>query len=296
MRSLFNRITPLEPIPTHTEANCNFAPGMKCILFDVYGTLLISTSGDIGSTELKGETALKSLKECGFEITSTCPENELGKIIVAEYEEGIIQVHDQSREKGVPYPEVDIEKIWQDVVRELQDQDLIISPKEADFKKLSVTFEFYNNPVYPMPNMAKVLNDLHDKKMKLGIISNAQFFTPMLLKNFLNADVINDDLPLFDQNLLVYSFAIGRAKPDVYLYELMAKNLAQYNITPSECLYIGNDMLNDIYPASKVGFKTVLYAGDTRSLRLRKNHDKCAELIPDFTITDLSQINSIITG
>jgi len=53
-------------------------------------------------------------------------------------------------------------------------------------------------------------------------------------------------------------------------------------------------MLNDIYPAKMVGFKTALFAGDARSLRLRKNHPKCQNLSADIIITDLAQILDLV--
>jgi len=49
-------------------------------------------------------------------------------------------------------------------------------------------------------------------------------------------------------------------------------------------------MLNDIYPAQRAGFKTGLFAGDTRSLRLRKNEPVCENMSADIVITDLIQL------
>jgi putative hydrolase of the HAD superfamily len=145
-----------------------------------------------------------------------------------------------------------------------------------------------------MPNMVETLQSIHKKGLPLGIVSNAQYFTPMILKHFFEVDTFSDPLPLFHERLQVYSFETGRAKPDVFLYELMAKNLIELGLKPDQCLYVGNDMLNDISPASEVGFKTVLYAGDERSLRLRENHPRCIDCKPDRSVTSLSQILNII--
>jgi putative hydrolase of the HAD superfamily len=49
-------------------------------------------------------------------------------------------------------------------------------------------------------------------------------------------------------------------------------------------------MLNDIYPAKLVGFKAALFAGDSRSLRLRRDDSRCKKLEADLVITDLSQL------
>jgi putative hydrolase of the HAD superfamily len=54
-------------------------------------------------------------------------------------------------------------------------------------------------------------------------------------------------------------------------------------------------MLNDIYPAHLLGFKTALYAGDQRSLRRRENDSRCQSLTPDRVITSLDQIFTIIS-
>ena len=72
--------------------------------------------------------------------------------------------------------------------------------------------------------------------------------------------------------------------------ELKAKG-----IQPVSVLYLGNDMLNDIYPARTVGFQTALFAGDRRSLRLRKDDPRCAALSPDLVVTDLGQLPQLIT-
>ena len=74
------------------------------------------------------------------------------------------------------------------------------------------------------------------------------------------------------------------------MFEAAAKYLKNMDISSNSVLYVGNDMLNDIYPAKTVGFKTGLFAGDDRSLRLRENHPKCQNLSADLVITDLVQI------
>ena len=78
------------------------------------------------------------------------------------------------------------------------------------------------------------------------------------------------------------------------MFEAAAKNLRNMDISAHSALYIGNDMLNDIYPAKMLGFKTALFAGDARSLRLRENHPKCQNLSADMLITDLVQVLDLV--
>ena len=121
----------------------------------------------------------------------------------------------------------------------------------------------------------------------MGIISNAQFFTPYLFNWFLDSSP--GDLG-FKSDLIFYSYKSGHAKPSPVMFDAAAKNIMNMDISLHSVLYIGNDMLNDIYPAKMVGFKTALFAGDARSLRLRENHPKCQNLSPDIVIIDLLQL------
>jgi len=62
------------------------------------------------------------------------------------------------------------------------------------------------------------------------------------------------------------------------------------SVHPGSVVYLGNDMLNDMYPAQVIGFQTALFAGDARSLRLREDRSVCRNLKPGFVITDLRQL------
>ena len=139
-----------------------------------------------------------------------------------------------------------------------------------------------------MPNLAKMLSAYRQRNLFMGIISNAQFYTPYLFRWFLNSDL--KDLG-FDPDLIFYSFRFEVAKPSPVLFQIAAEKLAAKGISPSAVLYLGNDMLNDIAPAKATGFQTALFAGDRRSLRLRSKDSRCKNLQADLVITDLIQLN-----
>ena len=74
------------------------------------------------------------------------------------------------------------------------------------------------------------------------------------------------------------------------LYEIAVERLASRGIPPCEALYVGNDMLNDIMPAARLGFRTALFAGDARSLRLREGDPRSgARVEPDVVLASLEQ-------
>jgi putative hydrolase of the HAD superfamily len=80
------------------------------------------------------------------------------------------------------------------------------------------------------------------------------------------------------------------------LFEVLKNQCRQkYSIYADEILFVGNDMYRDIYPAYRAGFKTALFAGDAKSLRLREDKTELQTITPDFIITDLMQLLKIIT-
>ena len=273
-KDLFEKyLIPLSPLPTPLNQSGKLDKKIKCMLFDIYGTLFISGSGDIGTVrKISQETdRIEHLLE-KFKIKKN------SKALLKDFFDTIEKQHEKSRKKGIDFPEIEIDKIW----------TLILDFKDPDIARaFTLEFELIVNPVYPMPNLKKVLRELKNRHIILGIISNAQFFTPYLFDWFLKSDLNHLG---FDPNLILFSYKFGYAKPSSFLFDVAYSRLKDMNTPTDSVLYVGNDMLNDIYPAQKAGFKTGLFAGDARSLRLRKDEPVCENLSADIVITDLVQI------
>ena len=271
-------IAPLLPIPSGLKPVGSLSEPLKCILFDVYGTLFISGSGDIGVARERMATTTELetlLNEYGISRSA--------QTLFAAFYQYIDDEHGLLRQKGVDVPEVNIEDIWRRVL-EIDEPDYI--------RNFAMEFEMIVNPVYPMPHLAKIIAALKTKSILIGLISNAQFYTPFLFKWFLDADLKKLG---FSEDLIQFSYRIGHAKPSPVLFDNAARNLKIHDIAPSATLYVGNDMLNDIYAARNCGFQTALFAGDSRSLRLRENDPRCRDLKPDLVVTDLDQLLKYIS-
>ena len=268
-----NYITELNPIPTSLKKSAKLDGKIKCILFDIYGTLFISGSGDISIAEKKLHN-IHRLEQLLLKYSiKRKPCSILNDLFSA-----IKKKHDKLRGKGIDFPEVEIDRIWTSIL-ENNDLDFI--------RSFAVEFEMLVNPVYPMPHAREVLVACKNSKLLTGIISNAQFYTPYLFKWLLGSDMSQLG---FHPELTLFSYEFGQAKPSTFLFQLAAKRLNNMNIRKNSVLYIGNDMLKDIYPAKMTGFKTALFAGDSRSLRMRKDDPKCKNLSADIILTDLIQL------
>jgi putative hydrolase of the HAD superfamily len=264
----------LAPRPTSLEPRGALKEKVKCVLFDIYGTLFISGSGDIGLADKNSP----KIEEINYLLTKYTIRKS-PQILLDEFYHAIKTRHQELRNTGVEFPEVNIDRIWMKV---LSTDDIRI------VRQFAVEFELIVNPVYPMPNLAKMLSACRQRNKLMGIISNAQFYTPHLFKWFLDLDL--KDLG-FDPEFVFYSYRFEVAKPSPVLFRLAADKLKAKGIPPSRVLYLGNDMRNDIYPAQSTGFQTALFAGDERSLRLRSDDPRCKKLTPDLVITDLIQLN-----
>ena len=282
---------PLAPISTKIIKKIDTPVFIKSIIFDIYGTLLISASGEVGTVKgiAKSEIFINSLKKSGIKIC----DNLSGDIGIKYFFNRIKQLHQISNNNKIKHPEIVITEIWEQTLKMLLKEKLIkteISTKIIF--KTAIYFEMFTNPVWPMPNLLKVLDILNEKNILLGIVSNAQFYTPLIFNALLNKSL--KELG-FSPELIEYSYLNMEAKPSQKMFNSVLSNLKKYyNVNPSETLYIGNDMLNDIYSAQITGFKTALFAGDMRSLKLRKNIPEIAGINPDFIITDLMQIPKLI--
>jgi putative hydrolase of the HAD superfamily len=188
--------------------------------------------------------------------------------------------HEEGRRQGRPYPEVDIRRTWASVLRR---RSRPVDSRLVD--NVALCFELESNPVWPMPDTDDLLRAIAGR-MPLGIVSNAQFYTELLFEAILGESLT--DLG-FDSRLLAFSYVVRRAKPDPALFAGPLAALAEQGIDSSEVTYVGNDMLNDVATARSAGCMTILYAGDTRSLRLRHD-DARVQVMPDSVVRSLREI------
>ena len=267
--------SPLEPRPTDAIPRVDPLFGIRAVLFDVYGTLVISASGDIG---LAGERDADSAFGAALNAAGIQAEAQGGP---GRLEQAIRAFHAERKTAGVEFPEVDIRDIWGSVLS-----------SDEDLTRLAVEYECRVNPVWPMPGLAQVLADLRRSDLVLGIVSNAQFYTPLMMEGFLGTSIAGLG---FDADCCAWSYRLLEAKPSTRIYLVALDGLERsHGIRPSEVLYVGNDVRNDIWPASLTGCRTVLFAGDARSLRLREDDPRCAGVVPDRVVTDLRQITESI--
>jgi putative hydrolase of the HAD superfamily len=275
---------PLSPIATGVPSRLERLEGVRAVLFDIYGTLLISASGDIDAA---GQVDKAAALQAALGSTGLGNHRKPQQGI-ADLTAQIQQSHERSSQRGIEDPEVEIREIWRSVADQWYSaRDLPRPISDGQIEQLALDYELRVNPVWPMPGAVQCMQQLRDGRLALGLVSNAQFFTPILARVLWGHSLA--DLGL-DESLRFYSFAFGQAKPGVFLYEQAVEALGRRGVAAHETLYVGNDMLKDIFPAQQVGFRTALFAGDARSYRPRDGDPRVEKIQPDLVINALIEL------
>jgi putative hydrolase of the HAD superfamily len=311
----------MRPQPTGLRPEIAPLDGIRAVLFDVYGTLVMSGCGDIGLTSQRAgeptqlQAAQQVRQQTGQQTDQQTDQQERGQTgeqgaqpigqinflrALTAAGAGIASVprhfdgaqalretiavhHTRSRAGGIDYPEVDILEVWGDLLARIGMKHTV-----SDIRCIALEYELLSNPVWPMPGLNDLIDALSRRGTVLGIVSNAQFYTPLMLTAFLGCDLATAG---FDPRCCAWSFRHRVGKPSTRLFRPVLAALREHHaIAPNQVLYIGNDLRNDIWPASQLGCRTALFAGDARSLRLREQDADLHGLQPDRVLTALEQI------
>jgi putative hydrolase of the HAD superfamily len=257
---------PMDTIPTDYPVRAAPLRDILCVVFDIYGTLLISESGDVGGAgRIRPDGPLGVLlREYGIDLSV----EELARV----FSDAVRSAHARAL-PAEPFPEVDSAELW--------GAALGLGFEEAEL--FSAAWEAAGNRVWAMPGAASVISAFAAAGLRLGIVSNAQAYTPPLFPILLGRSIEEFG---FDPGLTFFSWREKRGKPSPRLFASLVEALSLRGIAPERTLFVGNDMLKDLYPARGAGLRTCLFAGDARSLKTRDNDPRCA-FEPDAAIDRL---------
>lgn len=258
----------------------------QAVLVDIYGTLLATGLGEVGSTEEVIPSSPAMAAELSLSPAmapaSVSPGYSFPRDFIERLHALVALDHAEARAAGIPWPEVDAIAIFMRVL------GLSLVPAA----RACIAWECLANPCAAMPGAADFLALCRQAGLHLGIVSNAQFYTPLFIQAAFGVDTVALGL---DPDLSFWSYRTGRAKPDRFMYDQAAVTLATRGIAAMDALYIGNDALNDCAAAGEAGFMTALFAGDKRSFRPREESPRATENPPD-TVASSWDMLAVLAG
>lgn len=274
---------------------------VKAVIFDVYGTLINYWRSEFSEKELKDKVLLSAFKKtCDyFGFTSYLQEMNPADVparTLQDFYHGLIALnHEKSLKKGIESPEVRVEEVWEVIIMILCRHGYNASKPDLGSKKeLSKCIAYFYN--YHSLNgefygdVVDTLQKLRKSNIKLGIVADAQFYTPIdltLLIRKQSNGAFEDYLELFDVDLIFYSFEYGMTKANPTLFRKLYDALYEYQILPSQTVFIGNDIFLDIKTAADIGMKTAFFTGDNKSAYV---HEAGGEIVPDIVFDSWDEL------
>ena len=254
--SIFHEFQLEEPAETlRAEPVPILDPIPKTVLFDVYGTLVCPVVGDLADQARMvsdEESFVRTAERFGFS-------QRVGKKWHEWFFAAIVAEHKELKGKGISSAEVQVDHIWANMIFEVGGD-----PAKLEPRMVAAYREMLANPVRAFSGAAEALTELKNMGIRLGIVSNSQFYTMPILELCLGLDAA----AIFEPELTFLSFRLGFAKPSPHFFRLVRTALFHEAIKPVEALVVGNDLENDVLSAQIHGLQAILFHGNDQSVRL----------------------------
>jgi hypothetical protein len=276
---------------------------IKAVLWNVYGTLLAIPGGELhyeAAIDFVTDAALdKTIQEFKMWNSMSRKPGAPSAYMKELYKKALTALQLQGS-GGEKFPEVQSEKIWDDIVKKLMQKDYtfdVATYGSLDDLTKKIAY-FYHASIQGCGAYAgatDAIRLLGDSARVQGLLADGQCFTFAQLQRSLNQQEENfPTANYFPANLRIISGERKAKKPSDTLFSAAVAALAGRGISPSETLHVGSSLPRDIAPAKKHGMRTALFVGDKNSLQATKEQLKDPATRPDVMLTELSQIADVL--
>jgi FMN phosphatase YigB (HAD superfamily) len=292
---------PVVPPVERPKARPSVTPldGIKAVTFNVYGTLLAISTGQLlfeHPTKFIMDLALeKTVQEYKMWGSMSRKPGQPSEYMGQLYSKSLLELR-MVPTRGEKHPEIVAERIWEKIVKMLLQKDYQF---DAGFfgslneysRKIAFFFHASLQGTACYDSAAGLLKRLHDREITVGLIADAQSFTLVQLQRGLaaqDAAARVDDWVAKDLRIL--SFEVGAKKPSERLFKQALTAIEEKGLKPHQVLHVGSSIAHDIMPAKKLGLHTALFAGDKASLAATAEQLKDPATRPDALMTKLAQV------
>ncbi|MEY2725497.1 MAG: hypothetical protein RLZZ458_1364 [Planctomycetota bacterium] len=293
------------PVPVAATPSIRPLPGIRAVLWDVYGTLLRISEGRftlLPTEEIRLQIALdKTIHEFNMWNHMYRKPGPPWQSMIGVYRSTIERLQMRASARG-DFTEVNLVDVWLALTEKLFEKNYIIDEEQygdvGEFaEKVAYFFHSSLQGLEARPGSAAALADVSGRGLLQGLLADAQPFT---FVQFLREVAADGPLPplyeLFTPSTLLFSTAFGIRKPSRGLFQKAVDQLRGEGIRSEEILHISCRLMTDLVPAKAVGMKTALLVTERSGLELSMDVLKAPETRPDRLLTDLSQISSVIAG
>jgi FMN phosphatase YigB (HAD superfamily) len=278
-------------------------PGVRGVLWNVYGTLLCIAGGELYFEHPQPfvmnvalDKTIQEFKMWGSMSRKPGQPSEYLKQIYAQ----VLLEHRSVPGGGEKHPEIAADRLWEAIVKKLLQKDYRF---DAGFygslnefsRKVAYFFHASLQGTACYPGAAAALSHLAKAGLCQGLLGDGQCFTTVQLQRGLTAQDSDARLErLLTEGVSVLSYEARARKPSDRLFRQALTALTERGLAPAEVLHVGSRVEKDLVPARRLGLRTALFAGDRESLQATAEQMKDSHTRPDVLLTELSQIAEVV--
>jgi hypothetical protein len=289
--------------PPKAKAHLVRLPALRAVIWNVYGTLLAISGGDLlfeHPQQFVMDIALdKTVQE--FKMWNAmfrkpvAPAEQLRQAYTRLLDEQRVVTGSADRT-----PEVCAATLWAAWVRKLLQKEYAFdcsfygSLNEYS-QKMAYFFHASLQGTSCYPSAVTALRHVARSGLFQGLAADGQCFTVVQLQRGVSQqDPAANLSELIDPSLRVLSYELRERKPSERIFRSIRTELSQRGIKAEQILHVGSRISQDIVPARRAGMKTALFAGDKASLQASKEQLKDPLSRPDVLLTSLDQLLEVV--
>jgi hypothetical protein len=296
---------PAAPVPAPVKAKPHLVhlPDVRCVLWNVYGTLLCISGGEVLFEHPQAfvmDVALKkTVQEFKMWPSMTRKPGQPSEYLQQIYKK-VLMEHASVTGGSDKRQEIVSDRVWEAILKKLLQKEYHF---DAGFygslneysRKVAYFFHASLQGTACYPGAAAALRHVAASGMVQGLFADGQSFTLVQLQRGLAAqDPAAGVEGLLREDLAALSFEVGARKPDLRILRRAQERLDERGVQPSQVLHVGTRMAQDLVPARRFGMRTALFAGDREALQATPEQLKDPLSRPDVLLTELSQIADVV--
>lgn len=295
---------PPKPERVRAEPLIDPLPGIRVVLWNLYGTLLRISDGALlheVNDPLRMEVALdKTIREFNMWYSMTRKPGAPWEYMYVIYRRIVEDMQLAGTRRKGDVPEVDSAHVWRKVLDKLIQKEYAYDESQyGDLDELSEKIAFFYHKTLQgheaAPEAARTVTAIADAGIAQSLLADAQCFSVAQLLNDLRIQEPATPLAtLFRSDLWTLSYLAGVRKPSLSLFASAYRKITAAGFEPDQVLYISSRVADDLAVAKSVGFHTAVYAGEKLGLSLTASDLQNTDTCPDRLLTKLSQVRDVL--
>jgi FMN phosphatase YigB (HAD superfamily) len=299
-------IWPQAPAPKPVKAKPSIAPlpGVKVVMWDVYGTLLRTTDGGFTlfpNPEVRLQVALeKTILEFNMWNSMYRKPGPPWQSMMPQYRDYVERVAMVPTKLKGDFTDVNLVSIWKAVIDRLFDKDYkydhgVYGTEEQLSEKIAYFFHCNLQATEARAGAARAMTDLAEVGVMQGILADGQSFTYVQLVQALTKQgLVMPIREIIRTEATLFSYQMAIRKPSQSLFLRAVEQLEALGVAPEQTLHVSCRLPTDLAPAKAVGMKTALLVSEKTGLEAPAEMIKDPQTRPDRLLTDITQITSVV--